>query len=972
MREKIRSWVRVNGWHSRIGRRLALAFLAAAGIPLLLAFAGAALAVSAWWDDQTRATLQRSTREVGQNVLARLQEADELLVTWAPPGQGQATPPALPGLTRVFRSAWWLQADGEVPWGVGPRPSGMSQAWLAQLQRAASRRGTVLLRAGSDTARDRHRSILLQWREASSPPGREGPVTVWLARPHDSGWWLAQVDPEHLWRPLKEAGAGSRWRVSDARQQLLVDAQTDAVDLGSAQRDQWSLFLGGEFGADDWLIEQISPPQRLQLGGVPLVRWTLQFGAIVVLVVAGLSLTQIRRILRPLDALIGGTRRLMRREPAARVPVLGKDEFGELARSFNDMSAHIDAQIRSLEALGWIDRAIVDGQPLPAVLDQVLMQVLSRTGAATAAVAYLPDSLEGGPQTAHRVASERRVRIQWRSRSDAAAVPADRSRGSVPGLLTPADQGVWRQMEQEGPWPPADAQSMDWTARLPGASQLVWWGSPVAWGDDGRAVLLVGREQSPDGPHGRVANDLRDRLAVAMAAHQRERMLHWRAFHDDLTGLANRAGLNDELNRWLSSAHPPLPMSVMFVDLDHFKHVNDTQGHEMGDRLLQQAAERLTAVMPPLGLVARNGGDEFVVAVPHLDEGGAVEVARRICERLALPFSCGGREHQLGASIGIAVSPTHGHDRATLLRHADMAMYAAKQGGRGRYAVFAEALDQQSSERSRLLADLRRAVERDDELVLHYQPRVGTKDGRVRSVEALVRWQHPDLGLLGPGRFIPLAEESDLIEALGYRVLRMACVQMARWQVEGAGIDRVSVNVSPRQLASGRLCERVIGALMGQGLSPSMLELEVTESLLVGDAQSAISQLQSLREAGVMIALDDFGTGFSSLATLRQLPIDVMKIDRAFVKDLGRDDSALAVARTILTLARSLGMHTVAEGMETAEQTAVLQELGVDEMQGFWFSRPVPPDQLARLLQSGSALARRSGPMEKQEAAAVG
>jgi predicted signal transduction protein with EAL and GGDEF domain len=363
---------------------------------------------------------------------------------------------------------------------------------------------------------------------------------------------------------------------------------------------------------------------------------------------------------------------------------------------------------------------------------------------------------------------------------------------------------------------------------------------------------------------------------------------------------------------------------------------------------LRQAAERLEACAPTRAVAARPGGDEFVLVLPGADDMAAIAVASAVCRRMAVPFSLGGKEHFLGASIGIALAPMHGNNRTDLLRHADMAMYTAKDAGRGRHAMFEEPLDARLLERSALLADLRQAATR-KELVLHYQPRVGVADGRIVSAEALIRWRHPTRGLLAPGVFIPLAEESDLIEVIGLWVIRAACAQLARWRREGVPLQRLSVNVSPRQLQSGRLMEDVEAALVQHGVPWNMLELEVTESLLVGDARLASEQLGRLRERGVLIALDDFGTGYSSMATLRNLPIDVMKVDRAFVQDLSDDPSALAVTRAILTLAQALGKHTVAEGIETQAQADTLRQLGCDEFQGFLFSKAVPAAEFAAL-----------------------
>jgi len=952
---------------SRVGRRILLMFLLAAGLPVALAALVGYQAVTGFLDQQTQRTLHRSTRDAGMQVLGRLQEADSILSAWpalceagsCPADAGASAADArlaavrMPGLNRVFRGAQWLDVDGQVRLRAGvvgaPLSADLVRAW------AVSGKGLPVV-SGASGMPQQYRARLLVERLAQRAEASTTRPRIWLVRTLENGYWVAEVAPEHLWAPLVETAAQARWRVFDATQQALVQVPEGGSDPVDGSTGRWSLFLGGEFGAADWVLEQRLPPARFELAGLPLLRWAVQLGGLVLLVVALLSLTQIRRTLVPLEALVDGTRRLARHERTARVRVHGADEFGELARSFNDMAGRIDVQFQSLEALALIDRSIVAGRPVEEVLDQLLQQVLQRTGATAAGVIRQP--LVGGAG-AHR-AQAQPLALQWLCAEELQLL-----RGEEACVLLEADRPYYEQWSEPAPWPPQGSRGLAWNILMPRLPPQHWWAWPVTWQDGGRALLLLGFARRPGQRRRQEATELCGRLAVALAAYQREQTLHWRALHDDLTGLANRHGLNERLDHRLEEAgHSEL--SVMFIDLDRFKTVNDTLGHEMGDRLLQQASERLQALAPRDAVVARAGGDEFVLVLPGAGEEQAAELARQICERMAVPFLCGGHEHALGASIGIAVSPRHGHDRATLMRHADMAMYQAKQGGRGRYAVFADALDEAMSERSRLLADLRRAVER-DELLLHYQPRVQSADGQIRSAEALVRWQHPELGFLMPGRFIALAEESDLIEAVGTCVLRLACAQIARWRRGGLTLDRVSVNVSPRQLMSGRLVGEVDRALSDFGVPPEALELEVTESLLVGDAQAACDQLQALRERGVLIALDDFGTGYSSLSTLRQLPIDVMKVDRAFVKDLGQDDTALAVTQTILTLAKALGKHTVAEGMETAEQADMLRELGCDEMQGYYFSKPLAPEVFAALPQLAAG---RSRPGAEQDGVA--
>jgi predicted signal transduction protein with EAL and GGDEF domain len=389
--------------------------------------------------------------------------------------------------------------------------------------------------------------------------------------------------------------------------------------------------------------------------------------------------------------------------------------------------------------------------------------------------------------------------------------------------------------------------------------------------------------------------------------------------------------------------------------------VNDTLGHEAGDELRCAASHRLRSCVPAGAVVARPGGDEFVVLLPGADEATASSVAGLALAALGRPFSLRGGENRLGASAGIALCPDHGTQREELMRCADIALFAAKGAGRGQHTLFTAELDRAARERVQMQLELRHALVR-GEFLLHFQPRVQPGDGRVVSAEALIRWQHPQRGLLYPGVFIEVAESCGLIEEIGRWVLDAACAQAAAWRREGLALQRVSVNISPRQLSSGELPALVVDVLERHRLPGSALELEVTESLLMNDPGEARAQLADLRRRGVTVALDDFGTGYSSMALLRQLPIDVMKVDRSFVVGLGVDDGAMAVTRAIVTLARSLRLHLVAEGVETEGQAEVLRSLGCDELQGYLFSRPVPAPEFERLagLSRGAAVARLS------------
>ncbi len=755
---------------SRLASRLFMLFVAVALLPLALSDWVARSAVSQVVERLQVSSRAQATHQASRQVFDRLLAGKALLASMPDMPSPAAAPsgpaPRVPGLGRVFsrvQAVGSADADQDLPRLWESAASGVGKAIPPSLVE----HGVVI-------------EVRLRV-DADAPSTRNLPARVLLGASQQGRLrWVAELDPAYLWAPLAEAGEDSDWVVRDAQGRRLATHAAADQPPGAGQApiaSQAWLFLGAEFGADDWVFEQRSPLPDVRWQGLSLTGWLVLVGAGTLLLIALLSLRLIRRALVPLQQLTEGTRQLAAGAISTRVAVQGDDELGALARAFNDMAGRIEGQIDEL---------------------------------------------------GHR------------------------------------------------------------------------------------------------------------------------------ATHDSLTGLINRRGLHDQLDAWLPVQGAQTPAAVLFVDLDHFKDINDSLGHEAGDELLCQAAQRLQACIPADAVLARQGGDEFVLLLPHATSHDASQVARDVVRSLGEPFSVRAGQHLLGASVGIAFAPTHGRTRDDILRCADIAMYAAKAAGRAQFAVFSPALDAAARDRVRVQAELRHAIER-GEFVVHYQPRIRPSDGCITSVEALVRWQHPERGLLLPGEFIAIAEESTLIEQLGAWVLDEACAQLARWRSDGLQLSRVAVNVSPRQLASGHLLEQVRATLSRHALPAEALELEVTESLLSGNAREACAQLAELRSWGVSIALDDFGTGYSSMARLRQLPIDVMKIDRAFVKDLGQPGAAgegsLAIIRAIVAMAHSLHMHLVAEGIEAAAQAAVLKDMGCDEFQGFFYSLPVPAATL--VLQSG-------------------
>ena len=433
--------------------------------------------------------------------------------------------------------------------------------------------------------------------------------------------------------------------------------------------------------------------------------------------------------------------------------------------------------------------------------------------------------------------------------------------------------------------------------------------------------------------------------AMVVAIEEREQQIIHVGLHDGLTNLPNRKLFTEQLVSALARLDADERLMVVYIDLDDFKLVNDTLGHPAGDVYLREVASRLRSSIAD-SIVARLGGDEFAVLIPCIAEDtNPVSLAEQIQECLVGAIMIESQQAECSASLGIAVAPMDGSDSATLMKHADLALYRAKDDGKATYHFFEPVLDEQARQRRQMELDLRTAL-RDGQFELNFQPLYSLSEDRYNGFEALIRWPHPKRGYISPADFIPLAEETRLIIPIGEWVIREACRQAASWP----GNLSVAVNVSPKQFSCPTLVTTILQALSSSGLEPSRLELEITESVFIANVEKTLATLHTLRNLGVRIALDDFGTGYSSLSYLRSFPFDKVKIDRSFVKDLTGGGNAHAVIRAITTLADALGMDTLAEGVEAQEQLDVLRREGCRNLQGFFFSRPVPGADVAALI----------------------
>jgi diguanylate cyclase (GGDEF)-like protein/PAS domain S-box-containing protein len=428
------------------------------------------------------------------------------------------------------------------------------------------------------------------------------------------------------------------------------------------------------------------------------------------------------------------------------------------------------------------------------------------------------------------------------------------------------------------------------------------------------------------------------------------------ATHDVLTGLPNRAVLRDRLeqgiSRWMRQDQQAV---IVFLNLDHFKNINDAFGHRTGDQVLTAIGRVLERSVHRNDTVARIGNDEFVLILEQIDEEELSELLPRLVENIGQPIQTLTQEITVSCSVGHCRYPTDGLTADALLNAAGTAMYRAKALGRATVSSYDPGMQSAASERMTMERSLRLALSR-NELVLHYQPKVHIQSGKVVGLEALVRWHHPELGLISPARFIPVAEETGLIVPIGDWIMRTACEQAAAWQREGIAEMPVAVNLSARQFLQPDIVARVRAIIHAAGLPPRLLELELTESLSMDSPEKSIDVLSRLKQLGITLTLDDFGTGYSNLSYLKRFPLDKLKLDQSFVRDMTQSNEALAIARAIITLAHSLHLTVVAEGVETGEQLTLLAEQGCDEMQGYFFSKPLPAEQCAELLRTGIGL----------------
>ena len=636
-----------------------------------------------------------------------------------------------------------------------------------------------------------------------------------------------------------------------------------------------------------------------------------------------------RGFVRPIRAIQDAAERIGAGDFATRISSARRDEIGDVARAFDSMLDHLQASRAEVAA------NLIELTRSRAHLDNA--QRRARIGS------FEIDLVSG------EIEGSRQLRALYQlDESDKPIDPAELLGRVHPDDRSAVAESISQAMRAGSPF------AADFRVLLPdGVERVVHCQAQVAVGADGKPRKLEG-----------TAQDVTERRRA-------EEQIRFLAHHDALTGLGNRRMFTDRLSASIENAQRRgLMLGVLFLDLDHFKRINDTLGHTLGDDLLREVAARLVQCVRASDAIGRTGsefasaisrlgGDEFTILVDRIaDPQGLSLVAERILELLARPFNLGGHEVVVGASIGIAAWPLDGDDGDALLRNADSAMYHAKEHGRGQYQFYTESMNAAALRRLEIEQRLRAGIAH-GELEVHYQPKLDLRTQKVAGFEALVRWRDPERGLVSPGEFIAVAEQSGLILAIGQFVLEQACRQIARWEQDRngtpAGFWRVSVNVSARQFESGDLVATVRRALDEAGARAERLELEITESTVMHDEKAVIATLAQLRALGVAVSLDDFGTGYSSLSYLRSLPVDTLKIDMAFVRNIANSEEDAALTAAIVSMGKARGLRVIAEGVETAEQRRLLTSFGCDEIQGFLIAAALPADQATLVCRAGFA-----------------
>jgi diguanylate cyclase (GGDEF)-like protein len=736
---------------------------------------------------------------------------------------------------------------------------------------------------------------------------------LWIGMPSTAGGTLRfRINMDRILFDIEETHTASSRCVSFAEgPRWCSEAFPEAKN---SLRAEWRLHLESTFQTDLVLQFRAHQEATAALGSVSLVGKILPLLiGVICLLITFVAIHTMRVRFRPLATLEAATHKVERGDYSLRINIQSGDEFESLGHAFNRMLERLQRSFLTLKSLADIDRMILSATKA----EDIVLSVLKVANDGEATVSLLVWRSQPQPAYVHYEMVDGRMRAR-------ALADIQRHQGGL-----------------------ADIDELLGTLRDEAHLEFDHWLPLVMEKELGGLLLMQTGAKAVSADLLKMMSDLGDRLAVAFTNIERASTLYKQANFDPLTGLINRYAFEDALRHAvLQAERDETRGAVLFIDLDRFKHVNDTEGHKAGDRLLVQVAKRLTRCVRANDTLARLGGDEFAVVVHRFDQDAElIGMCERLVAAIGRPMVVDRIEHSVTASIGVALFPAPGHAIEQLLMRADTAMYRAKANGGSSFAFFDQALNDTTRERVLIESRLRRAL-RNGELDVHFQPKLHLSSWRVRSAEALLRWNDEELGSVSPAQFVPIAEETGLVRDFSELVARRAAAALHELAKQGIEFDHISINASGKELLAEGYARRLMDTIETTGLQLSQFEFEVTESVFIGDSAQVRSELAQLKLAGASIALDDFGTGYSSLNMLRSLPLDTLKIDRSFVVALSQSEEARSLARHIIEIARILNKAVVAEGPETDEEVALLASFGCDYVQGFAIARPMPLTEL--------------------------
>ena len=901
---------------TRVARRLYGLFLVVAFTPVVLLGTYAYVQVTGFLIDTSQERLREESKAIGMEVLGLLDRLTEEL-------RMQALLFELEGLNpRPFgdRFAEIRVTDTKELVLPGPQSASLPRPRAELLSGPGEARRLLLRLPGRAEVFEGVLSPDALWPNTFS--GRPFCLLDTAGQPIHCSPEAAALEPEFPIDLNQNTGTSS-WQVGD-----------EPFFVG-----HWRVPLKAHYAHDDLTVLSLLPKRDALAVMDHFQRVFPAVLALALVLAVWLAMSQIRRQMQPLEALMDASARIGRGDFETRVNSANQDEFADLARVFNRMAARLRRKFALIDTLASLDRAVLSNADKSEIIQMAISSLPSATSCDGAGVLVPRVSSEGGSGRLHYRLFAHGPETQ------SAVVPVD------PQTLGLQENGQsWLQC-------PDDLLDAEFLKPFVSRSLRSVWLLPIVVNAKAVATLLLGFENVPEHLDDalQAGRAVADRLASAESNRLWEAEIYRKVHFDALTGLPNRFLLRDRVDQAVAQAtRDRRSFAFVLLDLDRFREINDSLGHASGDAVLVEVSRRLVSRIRQVDTVSRLGGDEFVILLTELERGREDSIVSRIAEDLLAlvtkPISIGEREVDVVATIGISVYPAAPGQFEDLLKGAEAAMYEAKRFRHGSYRFHSTDIEQRARHRFEHIQKLQRALER-DEFLLHFQPKVQASSGRIVGAEALVRWHPQGQDLIPPGAFLPLVDEIGLTTDLGAWVLHTACRQVADWDRQGLHLPTISVNVAHAQFLEGDLLSTVRSALAASGLTADRLELEILEETAFDVSGVAGKKIAELRTLGVGIALDDFGTGYSSLSYLVEIPAQIIKLDRAFVKWLAVDERRAGIVATIISLVKNLDMKVVAEGVEDGEQWAVLERMGCDMIQGFLFSPPIPADQFATLLK---------------------